>query len=84
MYCRFLRFLSRLLSSRNSFLDPFGGPKDAKIDQKSKLNDVKNEESEKFDFLHPSHAKSLFLGSYGGQDRAPKQARSEFYNDQKW
>ena len=68
-------------SSRNSFLDPFGSLKDAKIDQKSKLNDVKNEESEKFDFLHPSHAKSLFLGSYGGQDRAPKRAISQFYSD---
>ena len=73
----------RFLSSRNSFLDPFGGPKEVKIDQKSSLEDVKNEESEKFDFLHPSHAKSLFLGSYGGQDRAPKRAISEFHSDQK-
>ena len=78
MYHRFWSFLIRGTSSRNSFLDPFGGPKDAKIDQTSKLNDVKNEESEKFDFLHPSIAKSLFLDSYGGQDRAPKRAMSEF------
>ena len=75
--------MMRFLSSRNSFLDPFGGPKEVKIDQKSSLEDVKNEESEKVVFLHPSHAKSLFLGSYGGQDRAPKRAISEFYSDQK-
>ena len=81
MYHRFWRFLSRGTSSRNSFLDSFGGPKDAKIDQKSKLNDVKNEESEKFDFLHPSHAKSLFLGSYGCQNWAPMNAISDFYSD---
>ena len=73
----------RLLSSRNSFLDPFGGPKEVKIDQKSSLEDVKNEESEKVDFLHPSLAKSLLLGSYGGQDRGPKRAKSEFYSDSK-
>ena len=70
-------------SSRHRFLDPFGGPKEVKIDQKSSLEDVKNEESEKVDFLHPSLAKSLFLGSYGGQDRAPMRAMSEFYSDQK-
>ena len=73
----------RFLSSRNSFLDPFGGPKEVKIDQKSSLEDVKNEESEKVDFVHPSHAKSLFLGSYGGQDRAPMRTIDEFYIDSK-
>ena len=76
-------FFRRLHSSRNSFLGPFGGPKEAKIDQKSNLDDDTNEESEKVDFLHPSHQKSLFLGSYGSQDRAPKRAISEFYSDQK-
>ena len=40
----------RFLSSRNSFLDPFGGPKEVKIDQTSNLDDDKNEESEKVDF----------------------------------
>ena len=36
----------RLASSRHRFLDPFGGPKEAKIDQKSSSDDVKNEKSE--------------------------------------
>ena len=38
-------------SSRNSFLDAFGGPKEVKIDQKSSWEDVKNEESEKVDTM---------------------------------
>ena len=67
----------RLLSSRHRFLEPFGGPKGVKINQKSNLDDDKNEESEKVDFLHPSLAKSLFLSSYGGQDRAPRGAIGE-------
>ena len=70
-------------SSRHRFLEPFGEPKGVKIDQKSSLDEDKNEESEKVDFVHPSHAKSLFLGPYGGQDRGPKRAISEFYSDSK-
>ena len=70
-------------SSRHRFLDLFGGPKEAKIVKKSSSDDVKNEESEKVDFLHPSHAKSLFLGSYGGRDRASISAMSEFHSDSK-
>ena len=73
----------RVPSSRNSFLDPFGSPKEVKIDEKSNLDDDKNEESEKVDFVHPSLAKSLLLGPYGGQDRAPMRAINEFYSDQK-
>ena len=56
----------RFLSSRNSFLDPFGGPKEVKIQQKSNLDDNKNEESEKVDFLHPSLAKPLLVDPYEG------------------
>ena len=37
-------------SSRHRFLDPFGGPKEAKIDEKSSSDDVKNEKSENVDF----------------------------------
>ena len=37
-------------SSRHRFLDPFGGPKEAKIDQKSSSDDVKNDKSENVDF----------------------------------
>ena len=59
-------------SSRNSFLDHVGGPKEAKIDQKSSSDDVKNEKSENVDFLHPSLAKSLFFGSHEGQDGKKK------------
>ena len=40
----------RVLSSRNSFLESFGGSKEAKIDQKSSSDDVKNEKSENVDF----------------------------------
>ena len=64
----------RFLSSRNSFLDPFGGPKEVKIDQKSSLEDIKNEESEKVDFSYPSLAKSLFLGCQDGQEGAPMKS----------
>ena len=75
--------MRRLVSSRHRFLDAFGGPKEAKIDQTSSSDDVKNEKSENVDFVYPSHAKSILLGSYGGQDRAPMRAISEFYSDQK-
>ena len=49
-----------------------GGPKEAKIEQKSILVAVKNEKRENVDFAHPSHAKSLLLGSHGGQESVPK------------
>ena len=71
----------RIPSSRNSFWDHFGGPKEAKIDQKSSSDDVKNEESEKLDFLHLSHAKSLLLGANGGQDGAQMRIKTDFYTD---
>ena len=71
----------RLVSSRHRFLDSFGGPKGVNIDKKLSLDDDTNEESEQVDFLHPSLAKSLFLGCYEGQDRAPMRAMSEFYSD---
>ena len=70
--------MSRLASSRNSFLDPFGGSKNAKINHNLILDNDKQEESEKVDFVHPSHAKSLFFDPYGGQDRASMRAISEF------
>ena len=68
----------RFLSSRNSFLDPFGGPKEVKIQQKSNLDDNKNEESEKVDFLHPSLAKSLFFDPSGGQDGGSTAPGNDF------
>ena len=73
----------RFPSSRNSFLDAFGGPNAAKINQKSSSDDVKSENNENIDFLHPSLAKSLLLGSDGSQDRGLMRAISEFYTDQK-
>ena len=42
--------MMRLVSSCDRFLDPFGGPKEAKIDQKSSSDDVKNKKSENVDF----------------------------------
>ena len=39
-----------VISSRNSFLDNIGGPKDAKIDSKTSSDDVKNDKSENVDF----------------------------------
>ena len=42
--------MMRLVSSRNSFLAPFGGPKEAQIDEKSSSDDVKNDKSENVDF----------------------------------
>ena len=44
------RLMMRLVSSRNSFLDYFGGPKEVKIDQKTSSDDAKNEKSENVDF----------------------------------
>ena len=69
------------LSSRHRFLDPFGGPKEARIDQKLSSDDVTNEKSEKVDFVHPSLAKSLLLGSCQAQNRASMRAINEFYSD---
>ena len=58
-----------------------GGPKEAKIEQKSILVAVENEKRENVDFLHPSLAKSLLLGSNGGRDGAPKWLRNDFLSD---
>ena len=41
-----------------------GGPLEAKINQNSILIVVKNKKNENVDFLYPSLAKSLFLGSH--------------------
>ena len=71
----------RVFPSRNSFLGPFGGPKEVKINEKLSLEDNKNEESEKVDFLHPSLAKSLFLGSHEGQDGASMTLGNDFYGN---
>ena len=68
----------RILSSSNSFLDHFGDPKEVKFDQKSSSDDVKNEKSENFDFVYPSHAKSMFLGPNGGQDGGQMDLKSIF------
>ena len=73
--------MMRLVSSRHRFLDPFGGPKEAKIDQKSSSDDVKNERSENVDFVYPSHAKSMFLGPNGGQDGGQMRSKIDFYSD---
>ena len=71
----------RIPSSRNLFWDHFGGPKEAKIDQKSSSEDVKNEKSENVDFVDPSHQKSMFLGPNGGQDGAQMRSKIDFYSD---
>ena len=68
----------RFPSSHNSFLDHFGSPKEAKIDQKSSSDDVKNEKSENVDFVDPSHQKSMFLGPNGGQDGGQMSLKSIF------
>ena len=59
--------MMRFITSRNSFLDTFGVPKEAQLDQTSSSDDVKNEKSENVDFWYPSLAKSMFLGSNEGQ-----------------
>ena len=69
----------RILSSSNSFWDHFGGPKEAKINQKSSSDDVRNEKSENVDFVHPSLAKSLFLDPNGAQDGAQMGSRINFF-----
>ena len=74
----------RIISSRNSFLDHFGGPKEAKIDQKSSSDDVKNEKSENVDFVDLSHAKSMFLGPNRAQDGRQMTSKIHFYSAWKW
>ena len=71
----------RITSSRNSFLDHFGGPKEAKINQTSSSDDVKNEKNENVDFVYPSHAKSMFLGPNGGQDGGQMRSKIDLYSD---
>ena len=71
----------RLGSSYHSFLAAFGGPQEAKISQKTILVAVKNEKNENADFVHPSLAKSLLLGSNGGRDGAPNWLRDDFLSD---
>ena len=56
-------------------------PKEAKIDQKSSSEPVQNEKREVVDFLHPSLAKSLFLGSNGSQDGGRKSSFIAIEND---
>ena len=68
-------------SSRKRFLDLFGRPTEAKIDQKSSSDDVKNEKSENVDFVDPSHQKSMFLGPNGGQDGGQMRSKIDFYSD---
>ena len=74
----------RILSSRDSFLDHFGDPKEVKIDQKSSSDDVKNERSENVDFWYPSLAKSMFWGPNEGQDGGQMSSEIDFYSDWKW
>ena len=73
--------MMRLPSSRNSFLDHFGAPKEVKINQKTSSDDAKNEKSENVDFVGPSHQKSVFLGPNGGQDGAQMRITVDFYSD---
>ena len=73
--------MMRFPSSRHSFLDHFGGPKETKIDKKSSSDDVKNEESENVDFWYPSNEKSMFLDPNGGQDGAQMRSKIDFYSD---
>ena len=70
----------RLVSSRHRFLDPFGGPKEAKIDERSSSDDVKNDKSENVDFCYPSHAKSRFLGPNGGFAGAKMRSTIDFHS----
>ena len=72
--------MMRFDSSRNSFLDPFGGSKEAKIDQTLSSDDVKNEKSENVDFCYPSHAKSRFLGPNGEFAGAKMRSRIDFHS----
>ena len=78
------RLKMRMRSSRNSFLDHFGGPKEAKIDERSSSDDVKNDNSENVDFWYPSNEKSMFLGPNGAQDGGQMRSKIDFYSDWKW
>ena len=66
------KLLIRLGSPYHAFWWPVGVPKEAKMVQKSILVAVRNEKRKNVDFLHPSHAKSLLLGSHGGRESVPK------------
>ena len=66
------RLLGRFGSPYHPFWLPVGEPKEATMAQKSILVAVRNEKRENVDFLHPSHAKSLLLGSHGGRESVPK------------
>ena len=55
-----------------------GGLKEAKIGKKMILVVVKTKKSENVNFVHPSLAKSLFLGSQEGQDEWENPTRSDF------
>ena len=72
--------MMRLVSSRNSFLAPFGGPKEAQIDETSNSDDVKNDKSDNVDFAYPSLAKSLLLSFHGGQDGPSMAPGNNFYS----
>ena len=73
--------MMRPASSRHRFLEDLGGLKEAKIDQTSSSDDVKNEKSENVDFSYPSHQKSMFLDPNGGQDGAQMRSNIDFYSD---
>ena len=75
------RLLGRFGSPYHPFWPPVGEPKEAKMAQKSILVAVKNEKHENVDFLHPSLAKSLILGSHGGRESVPKSLRNDFLSD---
>ena len=68
----------RFLKTDHLFLECFGGPHDVKILAKSASHEGKNEKVTKVDFVHPSHAKSLFLASCEGCNGAPKKPVSGF------
>ena len=71
----------RFGSSYYSFLNAFGSPKEAKIVEKTSLVAVENEIRENIDFLHPSLAKSLLLGSFGNRESLPKWIGNDFLSD---
>ena len=75
------RFSSASEAHNICFFLPFGSPWEAKIDQKLILINVKSKKSEDVNFLHPTLAKSQFLGSNGGRDGGPKYTRNDFLSD---
>ena len=60
---------------------PKADPKEAKTDQKTSSDVVKNEKSESVDFLHPSVAKSVFLVPNGRQYGALLTPGNDFLSD---